>query len=85
VRLQPLSTQDEAAASLVKNDGIDVYAIKGENRKTYYRHILSALAVSPHMTMDDGADLVSMVHSEKKGYLKEIVGAPRRRPPASSG
>jgi len=38
----------------VKNDGIDVYAIKGENRKTYYRHILSALAVSPHMTMDDG-------------------------------
>lgn len=70
----PLSTQDEAAASLVKNDGIAVYAIKGENRKTYYRHILAALAVGPHMTMDDGADLVSMVHSEKKEYLKEIVG-----------
>jgi len=66
----PLSTQDEAAASLVKNDGITVYAIKGENRKTYYRHILAALAVRPHMTMDDGADLVSMVHSEKKEYLK---------------
>jgi len=70
----PLSTQDEAAASLVKNDGITVYAIKGENRKTYYRHILAALAAGPHMTMDDGADLVSMVHSEKKEYLKEIVG-----------
>ena len=70
----PLSTQDEAAASLVKNDGIAVYSIKGENRKTYYRHILAALAVGPHMTMDDGADLVSMVHSEKKEYLKEILG-----------
>ena len=70
----PLSTQDEAAASLVKNDGISVYAIKGEDRKTYYRHILAALAVRPHMTMDDGADLVSMIHSEKKEYLKEIIG-----------
>ena len=70
----PLSTQDEAAASLVKNDGIAVYAIKGENRKTYYRHILASLTVGPHMTMDDGADLVSMVHSEKKEYLKEIIG-----------
>src|SRR3990170_4729548 len=70
----PLSTQDEAAASLVKNDGISVYAIKGENRRTYYRHILSALAVAPNVTMDDGADLVSMVHTKKKEYLKEIVG-----------
>src|SRR3972149_4540289 len=70
----PLSTQDEAAASLVKNDGISVYAIKGENRRTYYRHILSALAVAPNVTMDDGADLVSMVHTKKKACLKEIVG-----------
>ena len=70
----PLSTQDEAAASLVKNDRIAVFAIKGENRKTYYRHILAALSVGPHMTMDDGADLVSMVHSEKKEYLKGIIG-----------
>ena len=70
----PLSTQDEAAASLVKNDGIAVYAIKGEDRKTYYRHILSALAVAPNVTMDDGADLVSVVHTEKTGYLKDIVG-----------
>jgi adenosylhomocysteinase len=70
----PLSTQDEAAASLVKNDGISVYAIKGEDRKTYYRHILSALAVGPNVTMDDGADLVSVVHTEKTGYLEDIVG-----------
>src|SRR3972149_607076 len=47
----PLSTQDEAAASLVKNDGISVYAIKGENRRTYYRHILSALSGEPNVPM----------------------------------
>jgi len=70
----PLSTQDETAASLVKNDGISVYAIKGEDRDTYYRHILSVLAFKPNITMDDGADLVSMVHTDKKEYLKDIVG-----------
>ncbi len=70
----PLSTQDEAAASLVRNDGIEVYAIKGEDRKTYYRHILAALSVGPNVTMDDGADLVSVVHTEKQGYLPAIVG-----------
>src|SRR5512143_3941804 len=68
----PLSTQDEAAASLVQNDGISVYAIKGDNRKTYYGHLLAARAVGPHMTIDDGAGLVSMVHSDRKEYLKEI-------------
>jgi adenosylhomocysteinase len=70
----PLSTQDAAAASLVKNDGVSVFAIKGEDRKTYYRHILSALAIGPHITMDDGADLVGVIHTEKKEYLKTIVG-----------
>jgi len=70
----PLSTQDEAAASLVKNDGIAVYAIKGEDRNTYYRHILSALASEPNVTMDDGADLVTVVHTEKKNYLPAISG-----------
>ena len=70
----PLSTQDEAAASLVKNDGIAVYAVKGEDRDTYYRHILSALAMGPNITMDDGADLVSVVHTDKKEYLKDILG-----------
>ena len=70
----PLSTQDATAASLAVNDGIAVYAIKGEDTKTYYRHILQALEVSPHVTMDDGADLVSVVHTEKHQYLKDIVG-----------
>jgi adenosylhomocysteinase len=70
----PLSTQDEAAASLVKNDGISVYAVKGEDRNTYYRHILSALASGPNVTMDDGADLVTGVHTEKKNYLPASVG-----------
>ncbi len=70
----PLSTQDAAAASLVKNDGLAVFAIKGEDRKTYYRHILQALAIGPQITMDDGADLVSVIHTEKKEYLKNIIG-----------
>ncbi len=70
----PLSTQDDAAASLVRNDGISVYAIKGENRKTYYNHILHALAVAPHVTMDDGADLVSVIHTRKTEYLRNVIG-----------
>jgi adenosylhomocysteinase len=70
----PLSTQDDAAASLVADDGISVYAIKGENRKTYYTHILQALALEPHLTMDDGADLVSVIHTKRKEYLKNVVG-----------
>ncbi len=53
----PLSTQDDAAASLVKNSGISVFAIKGEDTKTYYRHIKDALAIKPQITMDDGACL----------------------------
>jgi adenosylhomocysteinase len=70
----PLSTQDTAAASLVRHDGIRVFAIKGENRKTYYGHILRALAIAPHMTMDDGADLVSVIHTKKREYLKAVIG-----------
>jgi adenosylhomocysteinase len=70
----PLSTQDDAAASLVRNDGIRVYAIKGENRRTYYSHILQALSVAPHVTMDDGADLVSMIHTKRKDCLKDVIG-----------
>jgi len=58
----PLSTQDDVAASLVADDEIPVYAIKGEDHATYYAHILSALKHEPHMTMDDGADLVSSLH-----------------------
>ncbi len=70
----PLSTQDDAAAALVANDGIFVYATKGENRKTYYTHILQALSLQPHVTMDDGADLVSVIHTKRKEYLKHVVG-----------
>ncbi len=70
----PLSTQDDTAAALVADDSISVYAIKGENRKTYYTHILQALALEPHLTMDDGADLVSVIHTKRKEYLKNVVG-----------
>ena len=70
----PLSTQDDAAAALVADDGIAVYSIKGENRKTYYGHILQALSVKPHVTMDDGADLVTVIHTKRKEYLKGVLG-----------
>lgn len=70
----PLSTQDDVAASLVKNSGIPVFAIKGEDHKTYYKHIMSCLALEPHITMDDGADLVSVIHTKKKELLKHLKG-----------
>jgi adenosylhomocysteinase len=70
----PLSTQDDAAASLVKNSGISVFAIKGENTKTYYKHIKDALLMAPNITMDDGADLVSTLHKDEKALLKHIIG-----------
>ena len=58
----PLSTQDDVAASLVADDEVPVFSIKGEDNATYYNHILSALKHKPHLTMDDGADLVSSLH-----------------------
>ena len=70
----PLSTQDDAAASLVKFSKIPVFAIKGEDNKTYYRHINDALSAKPHMTMDDGADLVSTLHTTRKDLLSTIIG-----------
>ncbi len=70
----PLSTQDDVAASLVKDDKISVFAITGENNKTYYKHIHAALDLKPMYTMDDGADLVSTLHSERKDLLKYILG-----------
>lgn len=70
----PLSTQDDVAASLVKLSKIPVFAIKGENNKTYYKHINDALSFKPHMTMDDGADLVSTIHKVKKDLIKNIIG-----------
>ena len=70
----PLSTQDYVAAYLVKVHGIPVYAIKGEDTETYYRHIISVLDMKPHITMDDGADLVSTIHSKRKDLIKGILG-----------
>lgn len=70
----PLSTQDAAAAYLVKEHDISVFAIKGENTKTYYGHINSTLDMSPHITMDDGADLVSTLHRTRTEKLKGVIG-----------
>ncbi len=70
----PLSTQDDVAAALVKYYKVPVFAIKGEDSKTYYRHINQALDLKPHITMDDGADLVSTVHSKKKKLIDNIIG-----------
>ncbi|MBI5640389.1 MAG: adenosylhomocysteinase [Nitrospirae bacterium] len=70
----PLSTQDDVAASLAKNSGIPVFAIKGEDHKTYYRHIMDALSLKPNITMDDGADLVSVLHTKKKDLLPHLIG-----------
>jgi adenosylhomocysteinase len=70
----PLSTQDDVAASLVANYEIPVYAIKGEDNNTYYDHIKAALDHKPHITMDDGADLVSVIHKTRRELLDGIVG-----------
>ncbi len=70
----PLSTQDDVAASLVKHDKISVFAIKGEDNETYYKHINAVLDTKPMMTMDDGADLVSTIHSERTDLIKNIIG-----------
>ncbi len=70
----PLSTQDESAAALVKKHGIPVFAIKGEDQATYYRHLNQAIDHRPQITMDDGADLVSLLHSQRRGELQRIIG-----------
>ncbi|MDY6852089.1 MAG: adenosylhomocysteinase, partial [Thermodesulfobacteriota bacterium] len=70
----PLSTQDDVAAALVKNDNIPTFSIKGEDNKTYYQHINSVLDAEPMITMDDGADLVSTLHSERPALVKGVIG-----------
>ncbi|HEV3486575.1 MAG TPA: adenosylhomocysteinase, partial [Vicinamibacterales bacterium] len=70
----PLSTQDDVAASLIAHHGIPTYAIKGEDRDTYYAHIRTALDHRPHVTMDDGADLVTALHTERTELLDGVVG-----------
>lgn len=70
----PLSTQDDVAASLVKNLKIPVFSIKGENTKTYYQHLKAVLEIKPEITMDDGADLVSTIHHRKSSMHSNIIG-----------
>ena len=70
----PLSTQDDVAASLVKHDKIPTFSIKGEDGKTYYKHIMSVLDIKPQMTMDDGADVVSVLHTKRKDLLAHVIG-----------
>ncbi|MFH0839638.1 MAG: adenosylhomocysteinase [Candidatus Omnitrophota bacterium] len=70
----PLSTQDDVAASLVKDFGISTFAIKGEDEKTYYKHINSVLDREPQITMDDGADLVSCIHMKRRDLARKVMG-----------
>ncbi|HYK98652.1 MAG TPA: adenosylhomocysteinase [Candidatus Acidoferrales bacterium] len=70
----PLSTQDDVAAALVANDDISTFAKKGEDRDTYYSHINAVLATKPQMTMDDGADLVTELHTKRRELLSEVTG-----------
>jgi adenosylhomocysteinase len=70
----PLSTQDDVAAALAHHYGIATWAIKGEDNQTYYRHINAALDTRPNLTMDDGADTVSVIHSDRRDLLKDIIG-----------
>ncbi|MFH0917650.1 MAG: adenosylhomocysteinase, partial [Candidatus Omnitrophota bacterium] len=70
----PLSTQDDVAAALVQDLKISVFAIKGEDTKTYYLHMKAALAIKPEITMDDGADLVSTIHQRPIGMHANIIG-----------
>ncbi len=70
----PLSTQDDVSAALVKEYGIPTFAIKGEDNKTYYSHILAALGHKPQITMDDGADLVTTILTERKELIPDVIG-----------
>ncbi len=71
----PLSTQDMVAASLVKDFSIPVFAIKGEDNNIYYKHLNLVLDTMPHITMDDGADLVSLLHTKRKNQIKDVLGS----------
>src|SRR5689334_24823781 len=74
----PLSTQDDVAAHLVRDHGVQVYAIKGEDHETYYTHIAQALGFGPDLTQDDGADLVGSLHMIKLGRLDDLAPPIRR-------
>lgn len=70
----PLSIQDDVAAALVKDYGVSCYAVHGEDNETFYKHINSALEIRPHITMDDGAELITMLHHERTEFLPELIG-----------
>ncbi len=70
----PLSTQDDVASALTKKHGIPTFAIKGEDNKTYYGHLEAAIKSRPQVTMDDGADVVGLLHSKFKPFLKDVIG-----------
>lgn len=71
----PLSTQDDVAASLVKDYKIPVFAIRGENRSVYYKHLKEALDFKPRITLDDGADLISLLHSKYQNWASSVLGS----------
>ncbi|MGE5568537.1 MAG: adenosylhomocysteinase [Rhodospirillales bacterium] len=70
----PLSTQDDVAATLVRDYNIPVYAIKGESNEVYYSHIMAAIDHKPHITMDDGCDLVTVLHTKRQDAIAEVIG-----------
>jgi adenosylhomocysteinase len=70
----PLSTQDDVAAALCEQSGIATFAVKGEDTETFFRHINEVLDTHPHITMDDGADMVSVLHKERPDQIAEIIG-----------
>ncbi|HOK44724.1 MAG TPA: adenosylhomocysteinase, partial [Bryobacteraceae bacterium] len=70
----PLSTQDDVAATLVRDYNIPVYAIKGESNEVYYQHIMAAIDHKPHITMDDGCDLVTVLHTKRQDVLDGVIG-----------
>ena len=70
----PLSTQDDVAAALTEQSGIETFAIKGEDNDTYYKHLNAVLDLRPQVTMDDGADLVSVVHTQRADQLTHVLG-----------
>ncbi|MBJ7454915.1 MAG: adenosylhomocysteinase [Thermoleophilia bacterium] len=74
VASNPLSTQDEVAASLVSDHGIATFARRGEDDETYYRHIMAAIDHAPHITMDDGADVIGVLHGERREMLGGVIG-----------
>jgi adenosylhomocysteinase len=70
----PLSTQDDVAASLTEQSGVETFAIKGEDNDTYYKHLNAVLDIQPQITMDDGADLVSVLHTQRADQLEQVLG-----------